>query len=84
MLNPKVFEGTWDELASHADELRRYPKLTLTVSTSIQPAQVIRYRADLKPEERIKAMDALAENNKRLPYVTDEAFDRENLYDERP
>ncbi len=37
----------------------------------------------LSPEERIIAMDALAEKNRGLPHVTDAAFDRENLYDER-
>ena len=26
---PKVFEGTWDELATHADELRTYKHLKL-------------------------------------------------------
>jgi hypothetical protein len=38
---------------------------------------------ELSPEERIKAMDAFAEKNRGLPHLPDEAFDRENLYDER-
>ncbi len=34
-------------------------------------------------EERIRAMDAFAETNRGLPVLPDEAFDCENLYDER-
>ena len=37
----------------------------------------------LSPEERIQAMDALAARNQSLPHLPDEAFHRENLYDER-
>jgi hypothetical protein len=34
----------------------------------------------LTAEERIKAMDALAERNRGLPVLPDEAFDRDNIY----
>lgn len=34
-------------------------------------------------EEKIRAMNAFAETNRGLPILPDEAFDRENLYDER-
>jgi len=33
-MKTSVIEGTWDELAAHAEELRRYPKLTLIVPDS--------------------------------------------------
>src|SRR5438270_9764657 len=31
MAQPKMYEGTWEELAAHAEELRRYPKLRLVI-----------------------------------------------------
>ena len=34
-------------------------------------------------EERIEAMDVFAEQNRGLPILSDQAFDRANLYDER-
>ena len=35
------------------------------------------------PEERIKAMDALAEAWKGTPHVPDSAFDRDTIYDDK-
>jgi hypothetical protein len=34
------------------------------------------------PQERIRAMDALAEKNAGLPVLSDAAFDRENIYED--
>jgi hypothetical protein len=31
MAQPKVYEGTWEELSTHAEEFRNVPKLTLIV-----------------------------------------------------
>jgi hypothetical protein len=81
MALPKVYEGTWDELAARAEEFRRYPALTLIV-TAQRPLFQSRYRADLTPEERIQAMDAAAEKNRSLPVLSPGAFDRESLYAE--
>ena len=81
MTQAKVFEGTWEELAKHAEEFKIYPKLILTIPTQDTQANN-RYRADLTPEERIRQMDAFAETNRNLPLLPDEAFDRENLYGE--
>lgn len=75
----KVYEGTWEELSTHAEGFRSYPKLTLIVPALDMPTES-RYRADLAPEERIRLMDAFAETNRGLPTLPDEAFDRENLY----
>ena len=36
-----VLEGTWDELAEYADELRRYPKLTLVVPDTEEAARPV-------------------------------------------
>jgi len=79
MVIPKVYEGTWEELSAHAEELRNYPKLTLIVPAQAPPYRS-RYRADLTPEERIRALDAAAEKNRHLPILPPEAFDRESLY----
>jgi hypothetical protein len=79
----KIYEGTWDELATHAPELRTHPKLTLIVPQAAEMPPS-RYRADLSPAERIAAMDAFAETNRHQPSLPDEAFDRENLYEESP
>ncbi len=81
MAQPKVYEGTWAELSTHAHELQGYPKLTLIVPTQ-EGSLPSRYRADLTPEERIKALDAAAEKNRHLPVLPPEAFDRESLYAE--
>ena len=35
------------------------------------------------PEERIRAMDALAEAWSDIPLVPDSAFDRENIYEDK-
>ena len=81
MAQAKIFEGTWEELSIHADEFRRYPKLTV-IAQEPETHSVSHYRADLTPEERIRLMDAFAKQNRGLPHLPDEAFDRENLYRE--
>ena len=81
MAKPIIYEGTWEELSTHAEEFRDYSKLTLIVPAQEPPMQS-RYRSDLTPEARIKAMDAAAEKNRHLPVLPSEAFDRESLYAE--
>ena len=78
MPTPGVYEGTWEELAVHAAEFRAYPKLQLIVPLP-QEGNDSRYREDLTPEERIQMLDALAEMNRDLPGLPDEAFDRVKL-----
>jgi len=79
MAQPKVYEGTWDELAQRADELRSYPRLTLIIAAPGDGAGG-HFRADLSPEERIRMLDAIAERNKCIPALPPEAFERESLY----
>jgi len=76
---PRVYEGTWDELAQRADEIRGYPKLMLIVPPR-GDAQPSRYRADLTPEERIQVLDTDAERNKSIPALPPHAFSRESFY----
>ena len=79
MTQAVIYEGTWEELSTHAEEFRRHSKLTLIVS---EPEIKTRagFRADLSPAERIQLLDSLAERNRSLPPLPPEAFDRENLY----
>jgi hypothetical protein len=79
MVVSRIFEGAWDELSKHADQLREYPKLTLIVPTQAHVGDG-RYWTDLPVEERIQALDAAAEKNRNLPALSADAFNRENLY----
>jgi hypothetical protein len=81
MAQARVYEGTWDELAARADELRGYGKLTLIIPAQ-QDSAAGGYRAEITPGERIRRLDAVAERNRRLPALPPEAFDRETLYAE--
>jgi hypothetical protein len=81
---PVVYEGTWEELAAHAEEFRTYPKLRLIVPPPQEAETSSRYRADLTPQERIRMLDDLAEMNRNLPGLPEEAFDREKLYEDVP
>lgn len=78
-----VYEGTWKELAAHAEELSPYQQLQLTVLPQVGEDESL-YRADLTPEVRIQMLDALAEMNRNLPGLPDDAFDREKLYEDVP
>lgn len=63
-----VMEGTWDELAAHADELRRYPKLTLILPEEA-PAP--------PPNQRmLDILDEIAERQKDRPYTSPAETDR--------
>ena len=75
----KVYEGTWAELSAHADEFKGIPGLRLIVPQREPEAGVLN-RTDLTPEERIRILDALAEQNRHIPPLPEAAFERESLY----
>lgn len=81
MAQAKIFEGTWKEMLVYADEFRKAPKLTIIVP-DFDEQRTNSYRTDLTPQERIQRLDALAEQNRHLPALPPEAFDRECLYAE--
>ena len=54
--------------------------LPLDVSTSGSAASHSKHRT---PQERIAAMDAIAEKYAGAPILPDSAFDRENIYEDR-
>jgi hypothetical protein len=79
MAQSRVYEGTWAELADHADEFKEIPGLRLIVPRS-ESGSTGRYRDDLTPDQRIELLDALAERNRDIPALPNSAFDREALY----
>ena len=95
MAQPKIPEGTRKELQDYLNrqpEQRRFRLVPVEAGTpgvngiaeGLTEATVggtaSRYRADLTPEERIRALDVAAEKNRGLPVLPPEAFDRESLY----
>lgn len=81
-MTPRVLQGTWEEIAAHADELRRQQRLFLIVPAEEDPPATGGVRPGLSPQERIARLNALAEQNRDLPVLPPEAFERESLYDE--
>jgi hypothetical protein len=53
-MKESIIEGTWDEIASHADDLRRFPKLKLIVPEEPEDTDV-----PVTPNQ--KMLDILAE-----------------------
>lgn len=87
MAHPKTYEETY-EFEGTAEELERYlkqqePKERFRLTRVPKEPQIagVKYPT-LSIDERIKAMDALAEQNRNLPILPPEAFDREKLYEE--
>ena len=83
-----VIEGTWEEVAEHADELAgkrvRLTVLKEQVRETKTPPGVDRDHFYFKatPEEWRQALDELAEMNRGIPSPPPEAFERESLYEE--
>ena len=70
-----VYEGTWDQLMSHAEELKEAGNLRVTVLEAKTPPTKFK-----SPQEQIALLDALAEELQGSPHLPDSAFDRESLY----
>ncbi len=88
MSKPKALDDTY-EYEGTADDIARYlkrqpPNERFRVSRMSLPNQRHIDGVDypvLSVEERIKAMDDLAERNRNLSVLPAEAFDREKLYE---
>lgn len=82
-----LLEGTLEDVKRQIDELTIPADLQLFVT--IESKKILTMKANhnedkkLSPIELIKRMDAFAEQNATLPILTDSAFDREYLYEER-
>ncbi len=79
MPQAKIFEGTWQELTSHAEEFQDFPTLSLYVSIE-NTTPLTSNDTILSPQQRIKILDELADRNRHIPAPTAEAYNRENLY----
>ena len=60
-----------------------FVKKLVTASLPIVPNSAGAVPQIMTVEDKIRAMDAFAEKNRALPILSDDAFDRENLYEER-
>jgi hypothetical protein len=77
-----VFEGTWEELVQHADQLAG-KRLRVEVLGSGRPitAGKIPFYASATPEERARAYREWAESHSRdTPLLSDAAISRESIY----
>jgi hypothetical protein len=77
-----IIEGTWEEIAEKADELAG-KRVRLIVLGEANGADRDRSTCKLTPEEWDRRVDEHAARYKGVPVLPPEAFDRENLYDDR-
>ena len=78
-----VLEGTWEEIARHAEELAgRRLRVTVLKEAPTAPADPNHSFFTSSPEERERTLDEHACRFKDLPGLPHEAFDRETLYDD--
>ena len=54
MAHSKVYEGTWEELSTHAEEFRHLPKLTLIVPAPAENGIETNGKAAVTLAERLK------------------------------
>lgn len=83
MAQAVVVEGTPVEIQDHLKTLNGNVRLTLIipVESELQEAPENLYHAT--PQERARVLDEIAEMNRDLPALPDQAFSRESLYEER-
>jgi len=77
-----VLEGTWEEIAGQAEQLsgKRVRLTVLPEGEAEVAAPKLPLYLTATPEEIISALDAVAEQNRHLPVLPPEAFERESLY----
>ena len=80
-----VIVGTWEEIARHAEELagKRLQVTILDDDAFDLSGEDRSFAATATNEEWLRMLDAVAEENRGLPVLSDDAFDRETLYEER-
>jgi len=83
MTQPQVIEGTPKEIQDHLKSLNGNTRLMLIVPAEKEQEEATKNLHHATPEERARALDEIAEMNRDLPVLPDEAFRRENLYEER-
>ena len=86
MAQPKVIEGTWEEIVQRAEELRGHQVRLIvfpqeaTTNGNGEP----HFYFTATPEEFERAFDAIGNGNERLPILPPEAFERESIYEGIP
>ncbi len=82
MAQPRFYEGTWDEITeqirSEFSDKQRFKVIVM----SEEQVDKQHFYFTATQEEFDRALDEIAEMNRGLPVLPDEAFDRENLYEE--
>ncbi len=88
----QVLEGTWEEVMEQARQLAREhagERVRLVVIDDVPgtDAATLRpqdpSRCGLSVDEKIRMLDELAEQNRGLPVLPPEAFERESIYEDR-
>jgi hypothetical protein len=79
MAETQVIEGIWEDITSkHGTSLKGRRVRLIVVSEDEQAVEGNLFHAT--PEERAKALDAIAEMNASIPPLPSEAFERESIY----
>ena len=71
-----VYEGTWDQLMTHSEELKGYQNLTIIASSPHKELHKFQ-----SAKERIRAMEEFTATNRDWPVLSDSAWDRDTIYD---
>ena len=83
MTQPQVIEGTPQEIQECLKSLNGNMRLTLIVPADSEQEGMLKNLHHATPKERVRALDDIAEMNREIPALPNEAFKRENLYEER-
>ena len=83
MTQPQVIQGTPKEIQDRLQGINRNTQLTLIIPAEEEPEEQPKNLHHATPEERARALDEIAKMNRDLPALPDEAYRRENLYEER-
>ncbi len=77
-----VKSGRMLELPEEAEALNLKPGQAIEIQLEERANDTALHRVFKTPQERIAAMDAIAERNAVLPILPDSAFDRESIYED--
>lgn len=80
MAQSQVIEGTPQEIADHLKRFSGNARLRLIIPPESEEGVAPPNLHHATPEERARALDEIAEMNRDLPALPDEACRRENLH----
>ena len=81
-MEPLVLEGAWEEIARESERLsgKRVRLIVLSNGEERPGTRGASLLENGTPEQVIRALDALADQNRHLPVPPPEALERESLY----